>query len=302
MREATARDLDKIAELIWVCESASKKFFDLWAMERPNMVQQVIVKPENDDTSEEWKKTFIREVSRALQKAILNRHEKRCQAQRISRAKGGCFSGEGRHRNRVKSLATFIGISTGGPQALAGMIPALPVNLSGPVFIVQHMPEGFTDSLARTLDQRSEVTVVEAKNGMEAKAGTVYLAPGGQTHMKVVKETNGNISIRLVHGVPVNNCQPSADVLFRSAIDAYGCHALGIVMTGMGNDGAKGLAEMRQCGCNTAVQSKESCVVFGMPGESVKVGAAEIVLPLNQIAGYIARKMGGVYEHSAYAL
>lgn len=203
------------------------------------------------------------------------------------------------HPRCARSLATFIGISTGGPEALAQMLPLLPAGLAGPVFIVQHMPENFIDMLAKTLDPRCEVTVVEAKNGMEAKPGTVYLAPGGNKHMKVVKDAKGTVLIRLVHGDRVNNCKPSADVLFESAIEVYGSESLGIVMTGMGADGAKGLAEMKQCGCSTAIQDEDSCVVFGMPGEAKKRGAAQVVLSLDQIAGYIARKMGEVYEYHA---
>lgn len=301
IREVTAQDLDAISEVVWICKSASKKFFDDWAMEQPQKELLVVVVPENDG-----EKTFAWEISVALEKAVSNRHAQKRQAHRTSKAKtkfvkSKSFSASNRYGKNAKSLATFIGISTGGPEALASMIPSLPADLSGPVFIVQHMPANFTDSLARTLNQRSDITVVEAKNGMEVQPGMVYLAPGGQRHMKVIRDVKDSVVMHLVRGAPVNNCQPSADVLFRSAIDVYGDRALGIVMTGMGTDGAQGLAEMKQCGCSTAVQDEKTSVVFGMPGESIKAGAAQVVLPLGQIAGYIVRRMGSVYEHSAYA-
>lgn len=304
IREATARNLDKIAEVVWICSSGSKKIFDEWAMEQSQKELLVVVEPENFLVNNEGEKEFAWEISAALEKAVVNQCQNKDQAHRTFSARGKFakkehFFEEERYGKGPKSQAAFIGISTGGPEALASMIPLLPANLPGPVFIVQHMPASFTGSLAKTLNQRSEITVVEAKNCMEVEPGVVYLAPGGSKHMRVACDIKNKAVIRLVRGVPVNNCQPSADVLFRSAIDVYGNRALGVVMTGMGTDGVKGLSEMRRCGCKTAVQDEKTCVVFGMPGESVKAGAAQVILPLDQIAGYIVRGMGNLYEHSA---
>lgn len=181
---------------------------------------------------------------------------------------------------RVSIVA--VGISTGGPNALAEVIPRLPRNLRVPVVIVQHMPPVFTRALAESLNQKSLLTVIEAAGGERLQAGHVYIAPGGR-QMRVVKNGGGE-SLELTDDPPENHCRPAADYLFRSVARVYGNRALGVIMTGMGSDGVKGLRVMKQQGAQVLAQDGESCVVFGMPMEAIKAGVTDAVIALNQLA------------------
>ncbi|MBU1193616.1 MAG: chemotaxis response regulator protein-glutamate methylesterase [Proteobacteria bacterium] len=189
---------------------------------------------------------------------------------------------------RIQIVA--IGISTGGPKALAELIPCLPETLRIPVVIVQHMPSDFTAALAESLDQKSAVKVVEAQNNMVLERGTVFIAPGGR-QMKVVN-ISGQSMIEVNDDPPENHCQPSVDYLFRSVSKVYGKHALGIIMTGMGSDGVLGLRLMKRLGAQVIAQNRQSCVVFGMPGEAINAGVVDCVVPLNQIATQILQRVG----------
>ncbi|WP_300465169.1 chemotaxis response regulator protein-glutamate methylesterase [Desulfobacula sp.] len=189
---------------------------------------------------------------------------------------------------RIQIVA--IGISTGGPKALAELIPSLPEDLRTPVVIVQHMPSEFTAALAESLNQKSALNVLEAKNSMELKRGTIFIAPGGK-QMKVV-HVSGKSMLEINDDPPENHCQPSVDYLFRSISKVYGKHALGIIMTGMGADGVLGLRLMKRLGAQVIAQDKQSCVVFGMPGEAINAGVVDQVVPLNRIATEIVRRVG----------
>ncbi|MDA8134160.1 MAG: chemotaxis response regulator protein-glutamate methylesterase [Desulfobacteraceae bacterium] len=189
---------------------------------------------------------------------------------------------------RIQIVA--IGISTGGPKALAEIIPCLPQDLRVPVVIVQHMPSEFTAALAESLDQKSALKVIEAENNMELKRGTIFIAPGGR-QMKVVN-ISGKPMLEVNDDPPENHCQPSVDYLFRSVSKVYGKHALGVIMTGMGSDGVLGLRLMKRLGAQVIAQDKQSCVVFGMPGEAINAGVVDRVVPLNYIAIEIARRAG----------
>lgn len=190
-----------------------------------------------------------------------------------------------------KIEAVAIGISTGGPNALGEMVPMLPGDLGVPVLIVQHMPPRFTAALAATLDLKSSLKVVEGADGQKVEAGTVYIAPGG-LHMKVKKRGTHTI-LEMTQDPPEHHCRPAVDYLFRSVADVYGKSALGVIMTGMGSDGAKGLAVMKQKGSHVLAQDEESCVVFGMPMEAIKAGVTDEQLPLGQIAARIASIVKG---------
>jgi two-component system chemotaxis response regulator CheB len=163
-----------------------------------------------------------------------------------------------------------IGASTGGPNALGDIIPRLPVNLDVPILLVQHMPPSLTASLATSLDSKSKVTVMEAKDGQYLTPNTVFLAPGGH-HMvidKVIGKENRNNGrcVRLNTDPPENSVRPSVDVLLRSLADAYRTNILVVIMTGMGNDGLKGISILKERGsCYCMTQSEETCVVYGMP-------------------------------------
>lgn len=189
---------------------------------------------------------------------------------------------------RIRIVA--IGISTGGPKALAELIPCLPKDLRTPVVIVQHMPSEFTAALAESLDRKSALTVIEAENGMALRGGTVFIAPGGK-QMKVVN-TSGKSVLEINSDPPENHCQPSVDYLFRSISKVYGKHALGIIMTGMGSDGVLGLRLMKRLGAQVIAQDKQSCVIFGMPGEAINAGVVDSVVPLDHIASEIVQRVG----------
>jgi two-component system chemotaxis response regulator CheB len=177
-----------------------------------------------------------------------------------------------------------IGTSTGGTQALEKVLPALQPGGTG-VVVVQHMPEKFTAAFAARLDTMCRVRVVEAQDGDPVLPGHVLIAPGGR-HLEVV--TDGTrYRARVFDGPPVNRHRPSVDVLFRSVAKAAGPNALGVIMTGMGDDGARGLLEMKKAGAFTVAQDETTCVVHGMPREAVALGAADRETPLPQIAEVI---------------
>lgn len=173
-----------------------------------------------------------------------------------------------------------IGVSTGGTEALRDVLECLPARAPA-ILIVQHMPEGFTAAFAKRLNGLSEMEVKEAEDGDHVVHGCAYIAPGGR-HM-LLQRTGQRYHIAIKDGPPVSRHRPSADVLFRSAAQYAGRNALGIIMTGMGDDGARGLLEMRKLGASTRAQDEDSCVVFGMPKEAIACGAVEKVVSLVQI-------------------
>jgi len=179
-----------------------------------------------------------------------------------------------------------IGTSTGGTQALEAILTKLPRTCPG-LAIVQHMPEKFTASFAERLDRLSEIEVKEASSGDRILPGRALIAPGGK-HM-MIKRSGAFYQVEVVDGPLVSRHKPSVDVLFRSAAKFAGKNALGIIMTGMGDDGAKGLKEMHDSGAKTIAQDEDSCVVFGMPKEAIKLGAADEVIALDMIAKAICR-------------
>ncbi len=179
-----------------------------------------------------------------------------------------------------------IGASTGGTQALESVLTALPTTAPG-IAIVQHMPEKFTAAFAERLNRICQIEVREAVNGDRIRQGLALIAPGGR-HMQV-KRNGAQYVVDVRDGPPVNRHKPSVDVLFRSAANHAGMNALGIILTGMGDDGAEGLLRMRQAGALTIAQDEDTCVVFGMPKEAIKRDAAVHVLPLPQIASAILR-------------
>jgi len=177
-----------------------------------------------------------------------------------------------------------LGTSTGGTQALEIVLTALPQNAPGLV-IVQHMPEKFTAAFAQRLNSMCRIEVQEARNGDRVLPGSALIAPGGR-HMQL-RRSGAQYRVEVMEGPPVNRHCPSVDVLFRSVAKAAGSNALGIIMTGMGDDGARGLKEMRDAQARTLAQDEASCVVYGMPKEAVRLGAAERSLPLVEIPAAI---------------
>ncbi|WP_414499471.1 protein-glutamate methylesterase/protein-glutamine glutaminase [Zymobacter sp. IVIA_12111.31 C1] len=180
----------------------------------------------------------------------------------------------------------FIGASTGGTEAILSVLRLMPRNSPG-ILIAQHMPPGFTRSFADRLDRLCEVTVSEATHGERILPGHAYIAPG-HAHLKLAK-SGANYIAHLDEGEPVNRHRPSVDVLFDSAAQFAGRNACGVILTGMGKDGAQGLLRMKQAGAYTFAQDEESCIVYGMPREAAVIGAADEIVALDDMTDAIAR-------------
>lgn len=184
--------------------------------------------------------------------------------------------------NGKDNLIVAIGASTGGTEAIATVVKEFRPDIPG-VVIVQHMPPGFTSMYANRLNDQCKVRVKEAEHGDKVLPGNIYIAPGGDRQMRLVK-VNGEYQIDLKEGPRVSGHCPSVDVLFSSVAKAAGDRALGIILTGMGGDGSKGLLEMRKAGARTIGQDENSCVVYGMPKVAYDLGAVEFQEPLTNIA------------------
>lgn len=182
----------------------------------------------------------------------------------------------------------IIGASTGGTEAIRAVLEPLPAN-SPAILIAQHMPGGFTRSFAERLDRLCNIAVKEAEDGERILPGHAYIAPG-IAHLKLAR-SGANYVARLDDGPPVNRHRPSVDVLFRSAAENAGRNAIGVLLTGMGKDGARGLLEMRQAGAFTFAQDEASCVVFGMPREGIALGGACDVVALEHMAERILKQV-----------
>jgi two-component system chemotaxis response regulator CheB len=177
-----------------------------------------------------------------------------------------------------------IGASAGGTQAITEVLEKLPSPLPG-IAVVQHMPPKFTQSFAERLDSQCQLEVREAKDGDFLRPGVVLIAPGGY-HMVIVR-MGGGYGVQISDDEPVNRHKPSVDVLFNSTARVAGANAMGIILTGMGSDGARGLHAMRLAGAHTVAQDEKSCVVFGMPEQAIRQGAVCEILPLDRIAEHI---------------
>lgn len=188
---------------------------------------------------------------------------------------------------KVEVLA--VGASTGGPNALADMFKHLPADFPVPVVLVQHMPPVFTRMLAERLTAAGPLKFKEAENGDVLKPGLVLVAPGDH-HMRVVKDT-GRVTVRLNQDAPENSCRPAVDVLFRSVVDVFGGKTLGVVLTGMGQDGLRGCESIRSVGGQVVVQDQKTSVVWGMPGFVAKAGLANAVLPLPEVPWDVLRRV-----------
>lgn len=187
----------------------------------------------------------------------------------------------------------LIGVSTGGPNALAKMLPMLPADLGVPVLVVQHMPPLFTASLAESLSSKCALRVREATHGEPVEANTVYIAPGGR-QMRLAAGPDRTKHLQITDDPPENNCRPAVDYLFRSVANHFPGRAVAAILTGMGSDGALGLRLLKRHGCFAIAQDEASCVVYGMPKAAVDAGVVDAVLPLDAIAARLVAAVRGL--------
>ena len=190
----------------------------------------------------------------------------------------------------------IIGASTGGTEAIREFLMQMPSDCPG-ILIAQHMPEGFTTSFARRLDSLCKISVVESAGNERVLPGHAYIAPG-HSHLLLTR-SGANYMTKIEQSEPVNRHRPSVDVLFRSAAQAAGKNAVGVILTGMGKDGAQGMLEMKNAGAYNFAQDEASCVVFGMPREAIAIGAAHEVAPLTALPGLV---LGHLATHGGRAL
>lgn len=185
------------------------------------------------------------------------------------------------------SRAVVMGISTGGPKTIYEVLPLIPPDIDAALFLVQHMPANFTSTYVKRLNEACQVDVVEAQAGMKIQSGVVYVGSGGR-HLNLLKNSQGDILIRLPTK-PEHLFIPSVGIMMESVLSVFGRHTLGVLMTGMGSDGADAMVKINQAGGITIAEAEESAIVFGMPGEAIKRGGAQIVLPAWDIAEEIIK-------------
>jgi len=195
------------------------------------------------------------------------------------------------HPPQAPNKIVAIGISTGGPVALQFVLSQIPSDFPGVILVVQHMPEGFTEMFAKRLDELSPVEVHEAKSGDLLLAGRVLVCPGNR-HMMVRRMPRGDMVV-LADSPQVNGHRPSVDVLFHSVAQEFGNVAIGVIMTGMGEDGAEGIGAIKAAGGLTIAQSEETCVVGGMPRAAISKGFINRVIPLEGLASALLHHCGG---------
>jgi two-component system chemotaxis response regulator CheB len=196
-----------------------------------------------------------------------------------------------KQRPAAPTRVIAIGVSTGGPNALQYLFSNLPVDFAGTILVVQHMPDGFTELFAKRLDETCPIRVKEAQSGDLLVAGRALICPGNR-HMKVKKLPLGNVAV-LNEDDPVNGHRPSADVLFRSVAKEFGPQAVAVLMTGMGEDGAAGMGDILKAGGVTMAQSRDTCVVFGMPKAAIERGFASQIVDLQELPGVLQAECGG---------
>ena len=186
----------------------------------------------------------------------------------------------------------LIGVSTGGPAALARLLPLLPKDIGVPIFVVQHMPPVFTQSLAESLASKCSLRVREAADGDKSEPGLVLIAPGGR-HMRLCSCPDALARVQVTDDPPENNCRPAVDYLFRSAANGLPGRAMAVILTGMGSDGTLGLRLLKRRGCFAIAQDEATSVVFGMPKSAIEAGLVDVVLPLDAIAVRILATVRG---------
>ena len=234
-------------------------------------------------------RTFFEESAIRIQDVILAASKARLSARRQVTSSGRLSADAVVPANSIAMAKTTqsvvaIGASTGGTEALKSVLTRLPP-FAPPIVIVQHMPEHFTSAFAKRLDSECQISVSEARDGDSVIRGQALIAPGNR-HMTLLR-SGANYRVRVIEGPLVNRHRPSVDVLFRSVAQQAGANAIGVIMTGMGDDGARGLKEMRDAGARTIGQDETTCVVYGMSKEAMKHGGVEVEVGLQEIPGLL---------------
>lgn len=246
---------------------------------------EVVVRPFRFSDSA-WNEKFRRDLVNALH-AVADGNR----SHRTHFAAAGAENNESAGKARRYSLVA-IACSTGGPQALNQLIPMLPQHLGVPVVIVQHMPAGFTASLADRIDSESRVAVREALDGEVLLPDCVYIAPGGR-HFEVIEDRAGRLAAHVYDAPPVHNLRPCADVMYESLCKVRSDNILCVVLTGMGSDGTEGISRLRECKhIYTITQDEGSCVVYGMPRSVKDKGLSDKTVPITEIARVISKELG----------
>jgi two-component system, chemotaxis family, protein-glutamate methylesterase/glutaminase len=243
-----------------------------------------VCKPKSASQIGEMADELVAKIRAAARGKVIAFHEER------SLEGGSKRSLWGSRVSEATSKVLAIGASSGGPHALRYFLPRIPSDFDAGIVIVQHLPESFTEMLARWLDDICELEVKEASSGDEILAGRALIAPAS-AHMKVLRAGSAG-QVIVERGALVNGHMPSVDVLFHSVAEQYGAQATGLIMTGMGSDGAEGLGAIRKVGGHTIAQDKESSSVFGMPRVAIEKGFAQKVLPLMEMPSYLIGVVG----------
>jgi two-component system chemotaxis response regulator CheB len=253
---------------------------------------EVIAKPKLG-TKEflEESRVSICEAVRAAAKVDLQKLRARAQRAPAAKLSADVLLAKNRQTAMLETTekVVVVGASTGGTEALATLLSALPADAPG-VVVVQHMPEGYTAQFARRLDGMCAVAVKEASDGDSVLRGHALIARGG--HHLLIRRSGARYFVQVKVGPLVNRHRPSVDVLFRSAASCVGRNAVGVILTGMGDDGARGMQELKEAGALNFAQDEQSCVVFGMPKEAIRLGGVDRVLPLQEIAPQVLRACG----------
>lgn len=243
----------------------------------------------------EVSKEIVSKVKQAAKVGAINRIKKRMNKVREFNRDRGYSSGSGTIRrtkdpeiqNKNVKIAVALGISTGGPKALSEIVPEIPPELGAALFIVQHMPPNFTRSFANRLNDHAQIPIKEVEAGETVLLNHGYLGKGGY-HLQLRKRPNGEILIRLNDDIP-HFFVPSVGVMMESVLSVFGKNTIGVLMTGMGDDGADAMVKIKQAGGITIAESEETAVVFGMPKEAIERGGADIVVPSHQIISEIIK-------------
>jgi two-component system chemotaxis response regulator CheB len=247
-----------------------------------------VTKPANVGSVGEAKAMVKREMLAKIRSLTSSVQMTSTKPSKLPKASESRLANSGAGAQPVRALC--IGVSTGGPNALAALLPILPEDIPVPILIVQHMPPVFTKMLAQRLDSQCKVRVHEGEDGMKVLPGQVYLAPGN-FHMEVENKL-GELVLRVHQGPQENSCRPAVDPLFRSVVRVFGAGTLGVILTGMGQDGLVGCKWIREAGGQVVVQDESSSVVWGMPGYVATAGLADSILPLPQIGSDLMRRIG----------